>query len=146
MEEGSGAVEKGPAVGTVADTSAAAAAAKVIGDGKEEAEGRRPAPGAYTAVVIGGTFDRLHQGHHLFLKVRCGQQGLSTLALCFFLLLCSVLPCLPLALLSPPTQWTDAASVLACALWNPILFVVSPLASSLSARVSACASVPTNLS
>lgn len=80
LEEGSGVVEKGPAVGTVADASAAAS---VIGEGavKEEAGGRRQPSVGYAAVVIGGTFDRLHQGHHLFLKVRYGQQGLHSWAL-----------------------------------------------------------------
>ena len=90
MEEGSrgGEEEAAAAVGTVADaaTSAVADAVVVPGpndDGKEAVEGRKAAPGAtaaYAAVVIGGTFDRLHQGHHLFLKVWARLPSLSSSA------------------------------------------------------------------
>jgi len=90
MEEGSrgGEEEAAAAVGTVADaaTSAVADAVVVPGpndDGKEAVEGRKAAPAAtaaYAAVVIGGTFDRLHQGHHLFLKVWA---RLPSVFLCF---------------------------------------------------------------
>ncbi|KAF8685940.1 hypothetical protein HU200_043864 [Digitaria exilis] len=67
-EEGSRGVEEqaAAAVTTVADGAAAVVPASKDDDRKEAVEGRRPA--AYAAVVIGGTFDRLHQGHHLFLK------------------------------------------------------------------------------
>nr|CAB3445501.1 unnamed protein product [Digitaria exilis] len=68
-EEGSRGVEEqaAAAVTTVADAAAVPASKDEAAGGKEVAvEGRRPA--AYAAVVIGGTFDRLHQGHHLFLR------------------------------------------------------------------------------
>ena len=103
MEEGSrgGEEEAAAAVGTVADaaTSAVADAVVVPGpndDGKEAVEGRKAAPGAtaaYAAVVIGGTFDRLHQGHHLFLKVWLAFHSSICLPLLWLLL------CLPLVLL-----------------------------------------------
>ncbi|KAK3155950.1 hypothetical protein QOZ80_2AG0100860 [Eleusine coracana subsp. coracana] len=67
---GGGAVAATVAVETVAADSAAANTV-VSGsdeDVKELHVSRPPPASSYSAVVIGGTFDRLHQGHHLFLK------------------------------------------------------------------------------
>ncbi|GJM90134.1 hypothetical protein PR202_ga06386 [Eleusine coracana subsp. coracana] len=67
---GGGAEAATAAVETVAADSAAANTV-VSGsdeDVKELHVSRPPPASSYSAVVIGGTFDRLHQGHHLFLK------------------------------------------------------------------------------
>lgn len=122
MEEGSrGGVEEdaaAAAVVTVAEADADAAAAVVVpgsegDDGKEIVEeGRRPA--AYAAVVIGGTFDRLHQGHHLFLKVWPAPLRQSV----FFILL--------------------LLSYLSCYFHHPIHVVIEKYASSVTINTASC--------
>ena len=47
-------------------------------------------PDSYAAVILGGTFDRLHDGHRLFLKVTLSLSLSLSLSLYVWVLFCAI--------------------------------------------------------